>query len=720
MSLNRIPLSFKILFTMALGLTTGGISQTNIQALGVLADTFVTLLQMTALPYIALSLIVGIGGLSPLQAGKAFKQSLLALLLLLFIALMFIFVTPLAFPNWPHADFYSPGAIKAPDELDLIALLVPANPFYALAHTVIPAVVLFSIFVGIGLMSVKGKRHTLSVLTSLQAAVANISNMVMRFAPIGVFCIAYRAAVTIEVSQIDGLLVYIVSSTLLVLLLSFAVLPATVALLTPFSYRQLVKAFREAMVTAFATGSFFIVIPVLIEKTKALLAHTEAISQADNNRTHIEKIPGILIPISFSLPVGGKLLAILFTLFAAWFSGAYIGSGDYAMLLIAGLPQLFGTSTLAMPKLLELFNVSASMFDFFIVAENLITGRLSALLSVSFATCLPLLLACLMSNTFRLNWRYLGRNLVIIPMVSLALFLTLRFGFNEIGHQYQGYDNFINRDFLYPGVNSRYLTQAQEQPLNARPFTSVLTRIRQRGFIRVGYFRDDLPYAFHNGEGKLVGFDIEIMNLLATDLQVDIEFVKIYHHQAAQLLASGYLDITSGIPVIPDNLREFTLTAPYSQQSLAFLVKDERRSEFVRWQDITAREDLTIGIPETFFYQNAVQRHFTCGKAWEIASPRLFFREKYRHIDAMLYGAAAASAWTLLYPDYTVIAPKPVLPPLAMAFPINKNDQEFELFMRNWIAMKKQNNSLENLFDYWIGGKSPQDIPNMAATRPDE
>ena len=707
MSLSRIPLSFKILFTMTLGLVFGALSQLEIAAVGALADTFVTLLQMKALPYIALSLIVGIGGLSPMQAGKAFKQSLLILALLLVIALVFIFLTPVAFPNWPNADFYSPGAIKAPDELDLIALLVPANPFYALAHTIIPAVVLFSIFVGIGLMSVKGKRHTLSVLASLQAAVANISNLVMRFAPPGVFCIAYRAAVTIEASQIDGLFVYIASSVLLVGLLSFAVLPATVALLTPFSYRQLVKAFREAMVTAFATGSFFIVIPLLIEKTKALLAQTRAAEDNSGNNADIEKIPGILIPISFSLPVGGKLLAILFTLFAAWFSGAYIASKDYLMLLSAGLPQLFGTSTLAMPKLLELFNVSASMFDFFIVAENLIVGRLSAVLSVSFATCLPLLLACAMSNTLKVKWRYLGRNLAVIPVISVLLFLTLRFGFNAIGHQYQGYETFIQRDFLYPEVKSRNLKQAQEQPLNARPFTGVLTRIRQRGFIRVGYFRDDLPYAFHNHEGKLVGFDIEIMHQLATDLEVEIEFVKIYHHQAAQLLASGYLDITSGIPVIPDNLREFTLTAPYSEQSLAFVVEDRRRSEFTRWQDITTREDLTIGIPETFFYQNAVQRHFTRGKAWEIASPRLFFREQYRHIDAMLYGAAAASAWTLLYPDYSVIAPKPVLPPLAMAFPINKNDQEFELFMRNWIAMKQQNNTLSRLFGYWIGGKPP-------------
>ena len=71
----------------------------------------------------------------------------------------------------------------------------------------------------------------------------------------------------------------------------------------------------------------------------------------------------------------------------------------------------------------------------------------------------------------------------------------------------------------------------------------------------------------------------------------------------------------------------------------------------------------------------------------------------------MLFGAAAASAWTLLYPEYSVVAPNPPIPPLAMAFPLQQSDKAFELFIRNWIEMKRQNKTLERLFNYWIGGK---------------
>jgi len=704
MSIYKIPLSVQIISAMFIGLLLGYILSTPYSVINNIANAFVTLLQMTVLPYITLSLIVGLGGLSPDKAKKVSKQSLAIIIIMIMVVLFFIFSTPLAFPNWQHAEFYSVNTIKVADEFNLVSLFISANPFSAFANTLIPAVVFFSICLGLGLMQIKAKRQTLLVLTNLQQAVANINNFIMKFAPLGVFCIGWRAAVTIDASQFDGLVVYMVSAIVLVSLLCFVVFPAVVATITPFGYREIVKVSREPMLTAFATGSFFSVIPVIVEKTKKL------IKEKYPQDSDLEKISDVIVPISFSLPVGGKLLALLFVLFAAWFSGAQITFSDHINLIVAGLPQLFGSTTLAMQNLLELFNVSGTMFDFYLVAENLLAGRLSSVFSVVFSSCLPLLIATAMLKRFTIKWRTLARNLAIIPLISLLAFISLRFSFDSISHQYQGYTKFIERDFLLNDVESTYLDKASSSAETIEKFSPVLTRIKQRGFIRVGYFRDDLPYAFHNNNGKLVGFDIEIMNQLAIDLGVNVEFVKIFHHQAEQLLQTGYLDITTGIPVIPDNMIKFTLSVPYSQQSLAFIVKDERRVEFKEWAKIIRNKTLTIGIPETFFYQKAVERNFIYNDAWEISTPRLFFREKYQHIDGMLFGAAAASAWTLLHPDYTVVVPKPVIAPLSMAFPMNHNDQAFELFMRNWIEMKQQSKVIDKLFDYWISNKTPLTI----------
>jgi hypothetical protein len=151
------------------------------------------------------------------------------------------------------------------------------------------------------------------------------------------------------------------------------------------------------MITAFTTGSFFVVIPIIIEKTKQLIA-SQYLS-IDN----VEKVSNISVPISYSLLVSGKLLSLLFVLFAAWLSSAYISFKDYVKLVVMGIPQLFDTSNLAMQNLLKLFNVFHSMFDFFIVSENLVVSRLSALLSVTFASCLPLLVTTSMAKSFRIK-----------------------------------------------------------------------------------------------------------------------------------------------------------------------------------------------------------------------------------------------------------------------------------------------------------------------------
>jgi proton glutamate symport protein len=700
MIIPKIPPTAQIFIAMIVGLIVGHYVEL-IDGVSSIAQGFIMLLQMTALPYIALSLIVGFGSLTLSKARKTMKVSVLIFFLLTLISLFFILISPIAFPDWENASFYNANTIKTEPVFSLIDLFVPANPFNAFATGSIPAIALFSVFVGLGLMTVPKKRAALNVLTILQKSVANINSLVMKyFAPVGIFCIAYRATATLDASQVEGLTVYIVTAFFNVFLLALIVLPALIASITTFTYRQVLNIFKTAMLTAFATGSFLAVIPLIVESTKKELA---GLSGLDSD---LAKAPDIFIPISFSLPVGGKLLPLLFVLFAAWFSGAYISYQEYIKLIFFGFPQLFATAIVATPQLLDLFNVSNEVMELFIVAENLIVARMGAVLSVSFSTCFTLLIVAVMSKKMVLKPAYLLGNTILVSSITVAALFALQLGFEGLSLQYKGYDKFIQRDLIHTRVSSKYLDEPAPNSTNVQPFTDVLTRIRGRGFIRVGYFRDDLPYAFHNHKAQLVGFDIEVINLLASDLKVDVEYVKIFHNEAQPLLASGYLDMTTGVPVIPDNMRRFSLSAPYSQQSLAIIVKDERRAEFTEWQAIITNEALVLGIPETFFYEDAVSAFFKHDTAWELSTPRLFFREEYDNIDGMIFGAPAASAWTLLYPNYTVVMPKPVRPPLNMAFPINRNDQAFELYLRNWIQMKQQSHELDRIFAYWIEGKA--------------
>lgn len=697
---SSVALSTQIIIAMLLGLGFGALQNSSYDLVEYIAKGFVLLMQMTAIPYISLSLIVGIGGLAAHAAKRGLKVSLVIILSLTSLMLAFIFITPLAFPEWQHAAYYSASPSRSSAEYDWLATFIPSNPFNALSNGIVPAVVVFSIFLGIGIINVKGKDKTLKVLSDLLASIYNVNTLVMKVAPIGVFCIAFRAMVTLQPTDFDGLIVFLLSSVVTVFFIGFLLLPAMVSIFTPFGYREVLNSFRQAMVTAFATGSFLIVIPIITEKVKILLSESSIAS------AQISRIPNIAVPITFSLPVGGKLLGLLFVAFAAWFSGIPLDSLDYGTLAVLGLPQLFASPAVAMPALLNIFNLPSSLYDLYLLSDNLLIGRLNAALTVVFACCFSLLIATVLTESLRVNWRKLLFTLVSVFVIGILVLLTLRYSFEAINYQYNGYKSFIDRDLVRYERNAKYVQQPEPEEAMLYPNLSVLQRVEKRGFIRVGYFRDDLPYAFKNNSGDLVGFDIEIVHMLAQDLKTDIEFVLIYRKEATALLSSGYLDMTTGMPVLPDNMRSLTFSAPHSTQRIAFIVKKNRRAEFIRWQDIIDDSSLLLAIPETFFYHDAIKRNHFKSTIWEITSPRLFFSKKYKDIDGMLYGAASGSAWTLLYPDYMVIEPTPLAPEVGMAFPINTDDVAFELFMRNWIEMKQRDTSIEALFQYWIEGQS--------------
>lgn len=708
MNFKNIPAAAKIIVGMLLGIALGGYFQYVFMGVAAIGDGFIMLLQMTALPYITLSLITSIGALSPDSAKKTAKFGVALFIVLLSTMMVFILLIPIAFPDWQSASFYSANTIKSAPEVNFLKLLIPKNPFFAYANAVIPSVVVFSILLGAGLIRIKSKRSTIQVLNNLLTSVANMNSMVMKLAPIGVFCIAYKAAATIESGQIDGLMVYVTSTFFVVCIVSFLLLPAAIAAATPFTYSEVIKTSRAALLTGFATGSFFSILPTIIEDTKTKLEKLPKIGKG------IENSPGIIVPITYSLPVGGKLITFIFVLFAAWFSGTGLSINEYAKLVFVGLPNLFGSSTAATAVMLNLFNIDTNLLDLYIVSDNIIVGRLGVIFSIMFSTCFTLLIGAFIAGALKFNWKYAAKHSIIVIACFVLSLALLRNVFEQISHQYQGYEKFVDRDFLYLNLTHEvYETPASDAAVK-RPFVDVLTRIKQRGLLRVGYFIDDLPYSFHNKDGDLVGFDIEILQLLAKDLHVDIEFVRILRNQAQPFLNSGYLDMTTGVPLLPDNMNHFTLTTSYSEQVVGILVKNDRRAEFSNWIDIFERKGLNIAIPETFYYKDQIERYFVRSTVRKFETPRLLFREKYQYMDGMLFGAAAASAWSLLYPEYTVVVPKPIQPPVLMAFPINKNDHRFELFMRRWIEMKKQNGVIGRLFKYWIEGKDRKSINRVA------
>ena len=184
MRFAKPSLSGQVLLGLVLGIATGvffGEAAASVQIVG---DAFIRLLQMTVIPYIAVSLIRALGGLDYAAARDLAVKGGAVLLLTWAVALLFVVAFPFSLPETVSATFFSTSLAAEREPFDFLALYIPSNPVFSMSHDVVPALVLFSIALGVALIGVPGKEGLLRSLQVLDDALMAITGFVARLAPI--------------------------------------------------------------------------------------------------------------------------------------------------------------------------------------------------------------------------------------------------------------------------------------------------------------------------------------------------------------------------------------------------------------------------------------------------------------------------------------------------------------------------------------------------------
>src|SRR5512139_3896279 len=235
-----VSLSKQILVGLAAGVAAGLFFGEKAAFLELPAKAFVQLLQVTVLPYVIGSLIVGVARGTPEQARRLASKGGTALVLLWALGLLLVFLTPLGLPPEKGGSFFSTVDVTRDTEIDWIELYIPSNPFRSLANNLVPAVVVFSVLLGVALLGVKGKERVLDALQIANQALGRAGNLVVKITPLGLLAIAGHAAGTLRVDELERLQAYLVVYVGLSLILMLWLVPAVVSALTGLSYRRIV------------------------------------------------------------------------------------------------------------------------------------------------------------------------------------------------------------------------------------------------------------------------------------------------------------------------------------------------------------------------------------------------------------------------------------------------------------------------------------------------
>jgi Na+/H+-dicarboxylate symporter len=614
---------------------------------------------------------------------------------------MMALLVPLAFPPFQTASFFSTSLVEPPQQFDFIGLYIPSNPFHSLANSVVPAVVLFSVILGVALIGMGQKQRLIEVLTVAGDALGRVARLISRLTPIGLFAISASAAGTLDLEQVGRLQVYFVAYAATALLLALWVLPGLVAALTPIAYRHIFAATRDALITAFFIGDLFIVLPILIENSRKLLEDHAGPSDAGT-------LPEIIVPASFNFPHSGKLLSISFILFAGWFANTDLGIDEYPKLALVGLLSFFGSLSVAVPYLLDLFRIPADTFQLFL-ATGVINSRFGTLVAAIHTVVLGVLGACAVTGTLKLNTRRIVRYAVVSASLTFVVLGGTRTFFSAIAPPKYDKDRIVGAMQLLREAGPAVI---HRDPPPARPAfdpsKSQLELIRESRILRVGYMDESLPYAYFNGAGELVGFDVEMAHALARELGVGLEFVPVERSPQAihGQLDGTYCDVLmSGVVVTTARAGQFLFSASYLDETMAFVVPDHRRRDFEQWEKIRTLHGLRIAVPEIPVFVEKLRSRLPAAELVTFRKAEELFGDQSKEFDGILLPAERGSVWTLIHPQYSVVVPQPGVTRLPLAYMVARRDQPLANMLNTWIELKKRDGTISALYDYWILGR---------------
>lgn len=366
----------------------------------------------------------------------------------------------------------------------------------------------------------------------------------------------------------------------------------------------------------------------------------------------------------------------------------------------------FVAPIIGIPFLLDLLQIPADLMELFVMS-TVYTDRVRVVLGAMHLLTLSIIAISIRQGVFELKPKSLLRAGAISILAIIASLVLLRtwFGF-AMGERFEGDQALVQMRWMDRPVPAQYYHNTLPDPQLDAAGSGRLDIVETRGTLRAGFLPDSLPFAFRNEKGEVVGFDVEMGHHLASDLGVELELVRVQQDDISALFQTGQLDIVmSGLAVTPGRLKQWNFSAAPMDITLGFLVPDHRRNEFRSAQAVHQMPELRLGIIQSdpAFMRQAAQR-FPNAELSSITSPRQFLRGQQSELDAVVYSAEGWSAWTLIYPGFSVVIPHPLATRVPLGYPLPNNDSAWSRYVSEWISLKQKNGTLHALSQHWIQG----------------
>ena len=658
-----------------------------------LGQAYIMLLKATAIPYLIVAIIHGIGQLSSFQAKQILKKGIFFIGLAWSINIAMVYVVYFTFPR---AD----GALSAyisseAPTINFAELLIPENIFYDLANNIVPAIVIFSLFIGIALMQIKEKEILMNSLKNLVEAITKITSWIAKITPIGTFLIIANQVGTIQFSTIKQMSSYIILYIICILVIVFWIFPRITNMLTHIKPYRWIKLLSPILLLAYTTNIVIVCIPYIIE---LLRKETQALEPFDDKSQN--QIQGT-VSVIFNLPLGSLFITI-FVFFSAIFYNQHLATKSQIELFLTTFLTSLGAVGIgswinSLTFILNSLGLPLEAVNLYLTAVPFTAGFQATVSAMQISTlCFLITLAC-RRHIHASYKRIIKQSLLTIAPVFL-LFFSIKFysPLPEIKN--------LKKSIYELSISSNINVSIQDGSETNEIYEDVFEKIISKKILRVGFTPNLSPFSFENYDQHQVGYDIAFAYELAYDLGCSLELVPIVIGNLVDELNADKYDIAmSAISVNEERLKKISFTSPYMLPKLVFVTTENKKKIFSSLDSVENNLKLKIAVLKGSSYESIAKEYFPLHPSILLNSYDDFFDSD---ADAILWEEQQAIAWSIGKSTIRVLFPNPQLGVDSLAYAIKGNNPRFLNYLNQWLTLKKNEKFTKKQYDLWILGKT--------------
>jgi polar amino acid transport system substrate-binding protein len=233
---------------------------------------------------------------------------------------------------------------------------------------------------------------------------------------------------------------------------------------------------------------------------------------------------------------------------------------------------------------------------------------------------------------------------------------------------------------------------------SARPLQQVLNQ----GNLRVGVALR-APWALRTEDRNLIGFEIDVANKVAEDMNVKAEILVYSFDALIPALESGEIDmIAAGLSITPERALHVNFSIPYANSGVSLATNLAATANVRRLEDLNVDDYKTAAIRDSVSAQLARR-----------LLPRaelVLFDDLEAAGTALLAGTVDAYLEEEPVPAYLALENPakidvPIATPLLQTrsgFAIAKGDADFLAFLNAWITAREADTWLPTTHGYWF------------------